>query len=242
MVATETHGVDDYLEAIYELEEEGREVVQARLARRLGVTRASVSEQVGRLAKMKMIEVRSRVISLTPHGHAVAEEAVRRHRLAERFLTDVLKMPWHLAHQEANRFQGGLTEAIEERMMEALAGAVTCPHGNPIPGTGATLDTTLQPLRDFGAGETVELVRLLEDVELDTGAMRYFEEHGLVPGARIRVVEVAPDGTMSLRVGSIESTLGPKLTDNLWVRPGGVGRKRAVGAGRVKRVAAGRVS
>lgn len=226
------HGVDDYLEAIYELEEEGQEVVQARLARRLGVTRASVSEQVGRLAKMKLVEVRARVLSLTPKGHGVAEEAVRRHRLAERFLTDVLKMPWHLAHQEANRFQGGLTGAIEERMLEALAGAVTCPHGNPIPGTGATLDTTLRPLRDFGAGESVELVRLLEDVELDTDAMRYFEEHGLVPGARIRVVEVAPDGTMSLRVRSTKSMLGAKLTDNLWVRPVAAGRKQRAGAGR----------
>ncbi|TML81194.1 MAG: metal-dependent transcriptional regulator [Actinobacteria bacterium] len=215
----ESHGVEDYLEAIYELQEEGERVVQARISRRLGVTRASVSEQVARLQKMRLVESNARAITLTPHGFAVAEDAVRKHRLAERFLTDVLKMPWHLAHQEANRFQSGITAEIEGRMLSVLGEPATCPHGNPIPGTGATIDPTLQPLKDFVAGETVELVRLLEDVELDTDAMRYFEEHALVPGARITIVDVGPDGTMSLAVGDTKSSLGPKLTDNLWVRP-----------------------
>ena len=215
----ESHGVEDYLEAIYELQEEGERVVQARISRRLGVTRASVSEQVARLQKMRLVESNARAITLTPHGFAVAEDAVRKHRLAERFLTDVLKMPWHLAHQEANRFQSGITAEIEGRMLSVLGEPATCPHGNPIPGTGATIDPTLQPLKDFVAGETVELVRLLEDVELDTDAMRYFEEHALVPSARITIVDVGPDGTMSLAVGDTKSSLGPKLTDNLWVRP-----------------------
>ncbi|HVL32102.1 MAG TPA: MarR family transcriptional regulator, partial [Actinomycetota bacterium] len=76
MTNAEAHGAEDYLEAIYELAEEGERVVQARIARRLGVTRASVSEQIARLHKMKLIEVRARDISLTPHGHAVAEDAV----------------------------------------------------------------------------------------------------------------------------------------------------------------------
>jgi DtxR family Mn-dependent transcriptional regulator len=215
----ESHGVEDYLEAIYELQEEGERVVQAQIARRLGVTRASVSEQVARLQKMRLVENQARSITLTPHGFAVAEDAVRKHRLSERFLTDVLKMPWHLAHQEANRFQSGITAEIEARMLSVLGEPGTCPHGNPIPGTGATIDPNLQPLKDFAAGDTVELVRLLEDVELDTEAMRYFEEHGLVPGANVQIVDVGPDGTMSLAVGDLKSSLGPKLTDNLWVRP-----------------------
>lgn len=223
---TGSHGIDDYLEAIYELSEEGERVVQARIARRLGVTRASVSEQIARLQKMALVEIRQREILLTPHGYAVAEDAVRKHRMAERFLTDVLNMPWHLAHREASRFQQGITADIEERMLAMLGGPATCPHGNPIPGTGATLDPTLQPLRDFAAGDRVELVRLLEDVELDIDAMRFFEESALMPGARIEVVAVAPDGTMSLAVGSKRSSIGRKLTDNVWVRPL---RKRARG-------------
>src|SRR2546426_10131315 len=77
----ESHGVEDYLEAVYELKEEGERVVQARIARRLGVTRASVSEQVARLQKMRLIEIQGRAIELTPHGFAVAEDAVRKHRM-----------------------------------------------------------------------------------------------------------------------------------------------------------------
>ena len=231
-MATGSHGIDDYLEAIYELQEEGQRVVQARIARRLGLTRASVSEQIQRLARMRLIDVQARVVTLTQHGYAVAEDAVRKHRMAERFLVDVLKMPWHLAHQEANRFQSGITAEIEQRMLAMLRGPATCPHGNPIPGTGAVFATDAVPLRGFVPGDAVELVRLLEDVELDTAAMRYFEEHGLVPGARIQIVAVAPDGSMTLAIGEDKSSLGPKLTDNVWVRPANEPkrRRRAVSA------------
>lgn len=217
---TESHGAEDYLEAVYELHEEGERVLQARVARRLGVSRPTVSEQIGRLARAGLVEMRGREIHLTDHGYTVAEDAVRKHRLAERFLTEVLGMPWHLVHQEANRFQGGITAEIEERMLAKLGASKTCPHGNPIPGTGATLPRDLAPLREFAVGDTVSLVRLLEDVELDTDAMRYFEEHGLVPGARIEIVDVAGDGVMTLAVGDdgTRATLVAALTDNLWVR------------------------
>lgn len=231
MSAVESHGMDEYLEAIYELQEEGERVVQARIARRLGVSRASVSEQIQRLVKLGLVTVQKRTIELTEHGHAIAEDAVRRHRMAERFLTDVLSMPWHLAHQEANRFQTGLTGEIEERMLEMLGGPATCPHGNPIPGTGAVIDPKLRALREFAEGDVVVLRRLTEDVEVDTGVLKYFEEHGLVPGARITVTGVELDGTMTLAVGFKRSTLEPRLTDNLWVRATAeTERKRAAGA------------
>jgi len=227
--ATETHGVDDYLEAIYELAEEGQRVAQANVARRLGVSRATVSEQIARLQKMELVKLDGRAIGLTEHGAVVAEDAVRRHRMAERFLTDVLNMPWHLAHEEANRFQGGITEEIERRMLELLGGPATCPHGNPIPGTGATIDPKLEQLTSFVTGDVVVLRRLTEDVELDTNALRYFEEHGLVPGARITIKAVAPDGTMTLAVGFKQSTLQPALTDNLWVRASAQTEQRRAG-------------
>jgi DtxR family Mn-dependent transcriptional regulator len=223
--------MDAYLEAIYELQEEGERVVQARIARRLGVSRASVSEQIQRLVKLGLVTVQKRAIDLTEHGHTIAEDAVRRHRMAERFLTDVLSMPWHLAHQEANRFQTGLTGEIEERMLEMLGGPATCPHGNPIPGTGAVIDPKLRTLREFDEGDVVVLRRLTEDVEIDTSVLKYFEEHGLVPGARITVAGVEPDGTMTLAVGFKRSTLESRLTDNLWVRATvDTDRKRAAGA------------
>jgi DtxR family Mn-dependent transcriptional regulator len=218
----DSHGTDDYLEAVYELQEEGAVVVQARLAERLGLSRAAVSEKIGRLGRMKLVQTDAgRQIRLTAHGRSVAEEAVRRHRMAERFLVDVLKLPWHKAHEEAERFQDAISDEVSERMMAMLGGPATCPHGNPIPGTGATIARDLRPLNEFSQGAEVVLERLTEDVELHTEVLRYFEEHGLMPGNRVRVLTVAPDGTMSLRVGSARSSLGPELADNLWVRPAG---------------------
>jgi len=215
----DVHGTDDYLEAVYEMHEEGVDVVQVRLAERLGVSRAAVSEKVQRLIGMKLVEVDDeRQVLLTGHGRAVAEDAVRRHRMAERFLIDVLKMPWHKAHEEAERFQDAISGEIEERIVAILGDAATCPHGNPIPGMGATIPKDLVSLDELAAGEEADLVRLTEDVELETDVLRYFEEHGLMPGNRVRVVEVAPDGTRTLDVDGVKSSLGPELADNVWMR------------------------
>lgn len=222
------HGTNDYLEAVYELYEEGVEVVQARLAERLGVSRAAVSEKVQRLVRMKLVEIDDdRQIVLTPHGSAVAEEAVRRHRMAERFLIDVLNLPWHKAHEEAGRFQDAISGEVEERIMAILGDQATCPHGNPIPGTGAKIPTDLISLDELTAGDEAELIRLTEDVELQTDVLRYFEEHGLMPGNRVRVVEVAPDGTLTLDVDGKKSSLGPELADNLWMRRARARRPKA---------------
>ena len=225
---SDAHGTDDYLEAVFEMHEEGAAVVQARVAERLGVSRAAVSEKINRLARMKLVSIDAhRHIQLTQHGRAVAEDAVRRHRMAERFLIDVLKIPWHKAHEEAERFQDAISEEVEQRIMAMLGGPATCPHGNPIPGTGAELDRRLKPLNEFAAGDEVVLERLTEDVELQTDTLRYFEEHGLMPGHRIRIVAVAPDGTMTLEAGGTRSSLGPRLADNLWVRPARARRARS---------------
>src|SRR6266542_3262643 len=229
----DVHGKDDSLEAVYEMQEEGIEVVQARVAERLGVSRAAVSEKVGRLVRMKLVQVDDeRQIVLTAHGLAVAEDAVRRHRMAERFLIDILKLPWHKAHEEAERFQDAISEEVEQRILAVLGDAATCPHGNPIPGTGATIPTDLISLDEMSAGDEAELVRLTEDVELQTDVLRYFEEHGLMPGGHVRVVEVSPDGTMTLEVDGVNSSLGPELADNMWVRPAGAKRSRSTGARR----------
>lgn len=219
-MVTETHGADGYLEAVYELNEEGVRVVQARIAERLGVSRAAVSEQIRRLTSAGMVEAGDgREIVLTEHGRAVAEDAVRRHRMAERFLVDFLKMPWHLVHQEAEKLQEALTGALQEHVAALLDGPGTCPHGNPIPGTGAVFRTDLVQLREFKPGDVVVLERLLEDVELQTETLKYFEDNGLMPGNTIHVVAVAPDGTMTLEVGGARCAIGADLTDNLWVTP-----------------------
>lgn len=212
-------GAQEYLEAVFEMEEEGARILQARIAKRLGVSAATVSEQVRRLEKEGLIRISSREIHLTEHGKIVATPLVRRHRLAERLLTDILDIPWHLAHEQAHHWEHVMTPEVEERIL-AKTGAATCPHGNPIPGLAPPYDRRLLvSLNELGQGERGVLSLLTEDVELVTDVLRYFEEQKLMPGATIEVTSVGPDGTLTLDVDGHRASLGPHLADNLWVLP-----------------------
>ncbi len=211
----------DYLEAIYEMAEEGMPTVQAGVARWMGVTPASVSEAVKRLRRDGLVRPDGRELRFTRDGERRARALVRRHRLAERFLINVIGLPWHKAHEEATAWERVISEEVEARLTDILDDPATCPHGNPIPGSSHHVDLDgLRPLREVEAGAKVTLERLTEDLELDLGVMRYFEDNGLMPGARIAVRDVAPDGTMTLEVGARRVGLGHQLTDNLWVRAG----------------------
>ncbi|HXF56852.1 MAG TPA: metal-dependent transcriptional regulator [Actinomycetota bacterium] len=212
----------DYLQALYEMEEEGIPTVRARLAAWMGVTLASVSEAVKRLVRDGLVREDGRRLELTEEGGRLARVLVRRHRLAEHFLIRVLGLPWHRAHDEASRWERAISSEVEARMVEILGDPGTCPHGNPIPGSANEPDlTALVSLTDVPAGERVILRRLTEDLELDLSVMRFFEESGLLPGAEIRVVRVAPDGTRSLEVAGRPVALGPHLADNVWVELAG---------------------
>jgi len=209
----------DYLAAIYEMAEERLPVNQAAVARWMGVSAPSASEAMKRLRRDGMVDPASRDLALTPSGHAAAERIVRRHRLSERFLVDIMGLPWHQAHEEAGVWEHTISDAVEARIVLMLDDPATCVHGNPIPGSGHPVDQTdLRPLREFATGDTVVLERLTEDLELDHDVMRYFEDGGLMPGAAIRVHDAAPDGTLTLDVSGRLVGLGAHLTDNLWVR------------------------
>jgi DtxR family transcriptional regulator, Mn-dependent transcriptional regulator len=215
----------DYLEALYEMAEEGIPTVQARLAEWLGVTPASVSEAVKRLVRDGMVDNRGRRLAFTSDGEQAAERLVRRHRLAEQFLIRIMGLPWHQAHEEAQRWERAISDQVEERIVAMLDDPPTCPHGNPIPGSSHAVDhSRLVALRDTEVGKRVVLRRLTEDLELDLSVMRFFEESGLMPGADIGIRQVAPDGTMSLDVGGQSVALGAHLADNLWVDPAGPSR------------------
>ena len=211
----------EYLEALYEMAEEGIPTQQARLAEWLAVTPASVSEAIKRLSRRGLVETgEGRLLRFTPDGKRAAEELVRRHRLAERFLVEVIGLPWHLAHEEATEWGRVVSDRVEERMVQLLNDPGTCVHGNPIPGSSNAVDQRdLTPLHEVPPGEAVVLERLTEDLELDLDVMRFFEDGGLMPGASIRVLAMAPDGTMTLEVAGEKVGLGAHLADNLWVRP-----------------------
>jgi DtxR family Mn-dependent transcriptional regulator len=216
------HPSADYLEALYELMEERTPPVQAELSRWMGVSRTSVSEHTKRLVADGLLTTRGRELVFTSAGHAMAVQLVRRHRLAEHLLIDVIGIPWHRAHDEAERWERVISDDIEDRLVQILGDPGACPHGNPIPGSANESDVSeLVALRDVEPGTEVVLRRLTEDLELDLDVMRFLEESRLMPGARIRVRSRAPDGTLSLRVDRTASALGSHIADNLWVEPAG---------------------
>jgi DtxR family Mn-dependent transcriptional regulator len=214
------HPSADYLEALYEIEEEGFPMVQAEIARWMGVSRPSVSEHVKRLVGDGLLTADGRILGFTPAGRAMAIGLVRRHRLAEHLLIDVIGLPWHQAHQEAEVWERVISAQVEDRLVDILGDPGACPHGNPIPGSSHEVDvSSLVALTDVAPGSTVTLRRLTEDLELELAVMRFLEDSGLMPGARIVVDGVGPDGSMSLTVAGKSAALGARFADNLWVEP-----------------------
>ncbi len=207
---------EQYLEAIFNLEEEGREVIQARLAERVGHSAPTVSEVVHRLREAGYIEVTGRSISLTTTGQKLATSVIRKHRLAERLLTDIIGLPWHKVHAEADRWEHVISDDVEARLVEVLGNPATCPHGNPIPGSGVKPEPALV-LTDARVGDRVRLARVTELVEFDMEALVYLDEHGFVPGSEAVVVAQGPDGTLVLQVGDGTVVLGAPLAGQLYV-------------------------
>ncbi|HUO48372.1 MAG TPA: metal-dependent transcriptional regulator [Acidimicrobiales bacterium] len=210
--------VEEYLETIQALTEEGVPVIQARIAERLGKTAPSVSEMLDRLSADGYVERSGRTISLTDQGRTLADSVIRKHRLAERLLVDVIGLPWHKAHLEAGRWEHVISDEVELRLVELLGNPTTCPHGNPIPGSGpAATDATQVSLAEVAPGDTVRLERITEEVELDMASLVYLDEHGLVPGRSARVQTKADDGSMTLDVDGTDVVLGPGLCHQLFV-------------------------
>src|SRR5918994_1653343 len=185
------HGLNpaskEYLEAIFELEEEGQRILQARIGERLRLAPATVSEGIKRLVADGYVTVGAdRVITLTDEGRPVAETLVRRHRLAERMLVDILGIPWHLCHHLAEDWEKVMTPEVENAILAKIEGDPTCPHGNPIPGAESTIPwSELVAVASMQPGDRGTLKRLLEDVELDGDVMKYLEDHKLMPGFQI---------------------------------------------------------
>jgi len=210
--------IEEYLETVHSLKEEGTPAIQARIAERLGRSAPSVSEMLERLSDDGYVRREGRVVELTKKGSDLAEKVVRRHRLAERLLVDVIGLEWHKVHQEAGRWEHVISDDVEERLVELLGDPSTCPHGNPIPGSSSPLpDAEQHPLAGVAPGTTVRLDRISEAVELDIGSMRYLDLHGFIPGTTAVVTAREPDDTLLLDVGAGSVTLGPELSRRLYV-------------------------
>ncbi|MGC9963126.1 MAG: metal-dependent transcriptional regulator [Acidimicrobiales bacterium] len=211
--------VDGYLETIGWLAEEGGPVISAGVARRLGKSKASVSEMLERLVAGGYVERADRRILLTEAGKERARGVIRRHRLAERLLVDVVGLPWRDVHAEAGRFARVISDDVVERLVDLLGDPATCPHGNPIPGSASPLPEPGRQIRlaDAAPGQNVRLARITQEVELDGASLGYLDEGGFVPGVKARVLERGPDGTLVVSVGGDVLPLGPRLCERLFV-------------------------
>jgi len=166
-----------YLETLYWLHEAELPMTAANVARAMQFSAPAVHEMIGRLERDDRItRGPDKVISFTVSGERQAEEIVRRHRLIERFLTDVLGIPWDEVHEEAERLEHAMSPVLEERMLAAIGDATTCPHGHPIR-VGARIPGV--PLADVGEGASIRVLRFENEAE---DLLHYLRDAGLEPG------------------------------------------------------------
>ncbi|NUS31932.1 MAG: metal-dependent transcriptional regulator [Gemmatimonadaceae bacterium] len=211
--------VEDYLKAIYDLERVGAPASTNDIADRLAVSPASVSGMVRRLADQGLITHEPyRGVRLTGDGRCAALRTLRRHRILECYLTEVLGYPWDRVHAEAERLEHAASEELVELMASALGDPVHDPHGAPIPTRDGRVDeAALQPLAETAAGAQVR-VRRVHDREPER--LRYLAELGIRPGSLLRILDKAPfDGPITVWVEGATRAIGVGLAGEVFVQP-----------------------
>ena len=208
--------IEQYLETMWELEEEGTPIIRARLAERLGHSAPTVTETVRRLHDKGYVQDTGRTVQMTADGRQLAESVARKHRLAERLLVDVIGLEWHKIHEEAGRWEHVISDDVEARLQELLGYPSTCPHGNPIPGNKRR-STKVRALADVEKGDAIQLERISERVEDSHDWLVYLDEHDFRPGATATVRVKAPDGTVTLDVDGHTVAVGADLAALLYV-------------------------
>ncbi len=207
---------EEYCETIYELDEDDLTVIQARIAERLDISRPAVSETIKRMQAKGLVEQGPGVIRLTETGQSLAETIVRRHRIAERFLTDMLGLSWAEAHEEAGKWEHVISPRVEMAMTRVLEDPTTCPHGNPIPGSGYEAPD-LVSLETLGVGQQFTVERIPEELEFEPGMLEYLEQSHVTPGSTGTVTARSPDGTATLEIDGSAVGMGSYASSRILV-------------------------
>lgn len=214
-----TAAMEDYLKAIYRLEQESDSPVGTNdLAAAMGVTPASATSMVKALSRLGMADhTPYHGVRLTPAGELVALEVIRHHRLIERYLQEFLGFGWDEVHDEADLLEHAISERLEERLAERMGNPLTDPHGDPIPTReGAIAEQPLVPIASLPIGEEATVGRVTTN---DPDKLRYLARLGLVPSAAITLLDVAPfGGPIRLRVAGAEQSIGPALAGEVLAR------------------------
>lgn len=213
--------VEDYLKAIYDLERDAQPATTNEIAERLDISPASVSGMMRRLAEQGLITHEPyRGVRLTEDGRRAALRTLRRHRILECYLTEVLGYSWDRVHDEAERLEHAASEELIERMADALGDPRHDPHGAPIPSReGVVEETTRRTIADAVSGERLRVRQVMDE---DGARLRYLAELGIRPGSIIRILDRAPfDGPITLWVdnagGGVTRAVGPALAAQVFV-------------------------
>lgn len=218
-----TESIENYLKVIFELTSKGDRATTNRLAERLGVTPASVTGMVQKLAETDpaLLEYRKhRGVVLTGHGRKVALQTIRHHRLIEMFLHQILDYPWDEVHEEADRLEHVISDKMEERIAQVLGDPTHDPHGDPIP----TRDLEIPPstgvrLSELRGGQRAVVQRVRDS---DPALLRHLKELGLQPEARLHIQDYSPfDENLAVKVEGQPDpvVLGPRVTRQVYVDP-----------------------
>jgi DtxR family Mn-dependent transcriptional regulator len=218
------HGLIDttemYLRTIYELEEEGIVPLRARIAERLQQSGPTVSQTVARMERDGLVRVEGdRHLSMTDLGRTLATRVMRKHRLAECLLTQVIGLPWEEVHIEACRWEHVMSESVESRLVTLLDNPTVCPHGNPIPGLGelgakepaeggANALTSMSDLASLAGHRDIPVVvrRISEQVQSDPAVMLKLKQVGIQPGREVTLA-ASDDGVRVTGDGDANDTL-----------------------------------
>lgn len=212
----------DYLEVIYYLSLRPEPVIAAHLARWLSLQPPTVSYALQEMEKKGYISRDERSeISLTAAGTELAETIIRRHRLLECFLAEVVGVPWYLLHEEAVQLEHALSPTLEARIGALVGAATVCPHGNPIPGGGAGYAGSIR-LDQAQVGTMFTIRRIEEEAEEQTDLLRYLEAHRLLPGQQLFIPDASPIYGITLRSCNRDTTVAPTIAAVIWGDPSAI--------------------
>jgi len=214
---------ENLLKAILELGENGEEVIAARLAEFLHISSAAVSMALKRLERKGHVKIsRRKAISLTRQGFRAASALVRRHRLVERLLTDMLRMPWEHVHEEAEKLEHAISPELEKRLIEIFGSNGTCPHGSPFtPSQSLRRRANCFRLRDASEHDRLRVVGINELHEKEKDFVNSLAELRLVPGSTLTLLRKTFDGVLELKVGNRKALFSNQSGSRIWVEKAG---------------------
>jgi DtxR family Mn-dependent transcriptional regulator len=222
MLESLTKSDREILKAVYRLSRDGAGAPTGAVADRMGVSPGTVTAAIKRLAERQLLDHRPyKGAILTPAGRIAAIAAIRRHRIVERFLADMLGYAWNEADRLAGTFEHDLPQEVEDRLFVALDRPQTCPHGFPIPAPDVDEVPDTPPLYSLEPGD-VAVVAVPGSTDPDV--IDFLENLGLRPGVRVQVKEKHPfDGPLVLRVDGKDRTVGERVASQIFVRRGSAG-------------------